>query len=144
MPSSPLPVSNSPTLSTKQLPVVPVLVPSIDVPTTSPPPINPTTVTEAKDVGPDNDVPPVPITSAQPAEPIDSASAAIVNVPEPVPAEAPKPQLTPGVLVPTESIPAVKSATVDLTDDQDDVAPHVAVVKPADDTLDTSSHPMGM
>jgi hypothetical protein len=86
----------------------------------------------------------VPITSAQPAEPIDSSSAAIVSVPEPVPAEAPKPQLTPGVLAPTESIPAVKTATVDLTDDQDDVAPHVAVVKPADDTLDTSSHPMGM
>jgi hypothetical protein len=87
----------------------------------------------------------VTIASAQTAaEPSDGASAAIVNVPEPAPAEAPKPQLTPGVLVPSESIPAVKSATMDLTDDQDDVAPQLTDVKLADDALDTSIHPMGM
>jgi hypothetical protein len=37
----------------------------------------------------------------------------------------------------------VTSAAVDLTDDQDDVAPQAAIEKPADDTRDSSNHPMG-
>ena len=113
------------------------------VPTTAPPPIDSTTVTEAKDVNPTNDVSLVPNTAAQTAEPIGSVSAAIVSVPLLVPAEAPKSQLTPEVPVPTESTTAVKTATMDLTDDQDDVYPPVAGVTLADGALGASTRPMG-
>jgi hypothetical protein len=120
-------------------------VSSTGVPTTAPPPIDSITVTEAKDVNPANDVSPVPNTTAQTAEPIGSVSTAIVSVPLLVSAEAPKTQLTPEVLVPvpTESIPAVKTATMDLTDDQDDIDSPLAGVTLADDDLDASTRPMG-
>ena len=144
MPSSPLPVPNSPTLSADQSPDVPVLAPSTGVPMTSLPTTSPTTVTGVKEVDPDAKVPPAAISSAQIAEPSDGASAAIVTVPEPALVETLRPKTNPDVLALTESIPVVTSAAVDLTDGQDDVAPQTAIEKPADGSRDISNHSMGM
>jgi hypothetical protein len=107
MPSSALPVSESPTLLTVHSPDPPVSVPSTDMPTTSLPTTNPVTVTGANEVDPANDVAPAMTTSVQTAEPSGGASAAIVNVPEAVPTETHNTEINPVVLAPAESVPVV-------------------------------------
>jgi hypothetical protein len=119
-------------------------VPSTDVPTAAPPPSDSPTTTEAKDAKPTNDVSLVPITAAQTNEPLGGASAVVDSVPEPVPAEAPKPQPITEVQVPTESTPAATTAVaMDLTDDQYDAAPLTSGVTLADGALGASTCPIG-